>query len=149
MPFGTLIRTHPARLAAAALRDAERAQWAGRVPSAWFVRPLGGFEPRIDAVEREGEYVISAELPGVEAGDLEVVVEDGVLTLQGLRKGPGWSDELSDEERPRHEARFTRRIRFNGEIDEAAVGARYRDGLLRVTVPKRRPEVRSIPVETA
>jgi len=155
MAIGTLIRTHPARLAAAALRDAERAlertQRFGPVDG-WSIRALVGFEPRIQAVESENEYVITAELPGVEAADLEVVVEEGLLTLRGMRKGPGWSADLSEEDRARHVARFTRRIRFNGEIDEAEVTARYRDGLLTVKVPKARPpqpEVRTIPVEVA
>lgn len=154
MPFGTLIRTRPSR-AAAALLDAERAlDRAGRPAHVygWTIRTAPGFEPRVQAVENEREYVVSAELPGVETEDLQVVVEDGVLSVTGLRKGPHWSADLPDEERSRHEARFTRRIRFNGEIDDAGVSARYRNGLLTVSVPKARPpepEVRTIPVEVA
>jgi HSP20 family protein len=153
MTIGALIRNHPARAAVAALRDAERAFGAAqRIAPAQLasVRTAPGFEPRIQAVESEDEYRITAELPGVEREDLSVEVEDGVLTLKGLRKGPGWSAELSEDEQARHVVRFTRRIRFNGEIDEAAVTARYRNGLLTVAVPKARvpeQEVRTIPVE--
>lgn len=154
MSFGTLIRTRPAR-ATAVLRQAERTlDRAGRPAPVygWTIRTAPGFEPRVQAVENESEYVVSAELPGVETEDLQVVVEEGVLTVKGLRKGPRWSADLPDEERARHEARFARRIRFNGEIDDAGVSARYRNGLLTVTVPKARPpepEVRTIPVEVA
>lgn len=153
MTIGALIRNHPARVAVAALRDAERAFGAAqRVAPAygWSFRTGPGFEPRIQAVEGENEYRITAELPGVEQEDLFVEVEDGVLTLKGLRKRSGWSAELSEDEQARHVVRFTRRIRLGGEIDEAAVAARYRNGLLTVTVPKARApenEVRTIPVE--
>ena len=153
MSFGTLIRTtHPAL---AALRDAERMldRTARLAPAVgWSQRAVYGFAPRIQAVENEHAYAISAELPGVEPADLEVYFEDGVLVLKGVRKYPGWSEQLSAEERARFEARFERRVRFNGEIDEAGVKARCRNGVLDVTVPKHVPPppvVKTIPIEAA
>lgn len=154
MAFGTLIRNHPARVAAVALRDAERA--FERAPLGpvygWNHRGSQAFTPRLQADESENEYVITAELPGVDAADLDVSIEDGVLTLAGVRKLSGWAEDQSEDEQAKRSTSFTRRVRFNGEIDEAAVSARYRNGLLTVTVPKPKapePVVKTIPIEVA
>lgn len=155
MPFGTVIRTHPRYRTTSVLREAERALDRARrlgQRNALVQPAQQDFEPRIQAVEHESEYVIIAELPGVESADLEITLEEGVLTLKGVRKAPGWSDEASDEDKAKQSTGFTRRIRFNAEIDEIAVAAKYRNGLLTLTVPKLvppAPEVRTIPVEVA
>ena len=119
------------------------------------------FTPRISAVESEKEFVITAELPGVDPTDLDVVVEDGLLTIKGERRlGSPENEVAADEEQEtagagkpaRRPGEFHRRFRFNSEIDEDAVKARYKDGLLTVTVPKAQPpepEVRTIPVQVA
>ncbi len=154
MPFGTLIRNHPARVAVAALRDAERAFERAHVGPVygWGQRTASAFAPRLQADESETGYAITAELPGVDAGDLEVTIEDGVLTLAGVRRTPTWSEDMSDEEKARHEVSFRRRVRFNGEIDEPAVSARHRNGLLTITVPKPTPPepvIKTIPIDVA
>lgn len=153
MPFGTVIRTTPRFRAASLLREADRAlelaRRMGHRPES-ALRVHTGFVPGVEAIENENAYVITAELPGVESADLGVSLEEGVLTITGQRKGPGWSEEASEEEKSKHSVHFTRRFRFNREIDESAVQAKYRNGLLSVTVPKQvppAPEVRTIPVE--
>ena len=160
-------RVHPW----AALREAERTlgQLQPRV-----VRPLGAarpFEPRLEAHETESGWEVSAELPGVARDDLEVFMQEGVLTIRGARRvGRGeapaidtttaeaGADETSTEAAPAAASdeakalRFERRIRFNGEVDEDAVSARYADGLLDVVVPRLappEPEVRTIPIQGA
>ena len=124
-----------------------------------------GFTPAVDAVELENEYRVTADIPGVDPADVEVTVEDGVLTIKGQRYA---SEELRGSAEPRGDAgneseagavsrirergRFERCVRFPGDIVENEVKAVHRHGVLTVTVPKRvepRPEVRSIPVETA
>ena len=155
MSFGNLLRTHPALAAAAALRDAERAldRSARLAPAVgWSQRGVYGFTPRLQAVESEKEFGITAELPGVEPADLEVYVEDGVLVVKGVRKYAGWSEDLSDEEKSRYQASFERRVRFNAEIEAGGVKARFRNGLLEVTVPKHVPPppvIKSIPIDAA
>jgi HSP20 family protein len=156
MTLGTLIHRHPMRAAASAMFDAERAlDEIQRNMNAYpTLRIASGrtFAPRIDAVESETEYVITAELPGVEQGDLDVQIEDSVLSLKGARKSASWSEDLADEEKEKHVVRFERRFRFNHEIDDQGVRARYRNGLLTVTLPKAlppAPEVKRIPVEVA
>ena len=154
MTFGTRVRRYPLSGHAAAVMGAERAfnelqrQFFGTAdhgPS----RTRASM-PTLRAVENAGDYVVTAEIPGVAPDDLSVVVEEGVLTLRGTRKSLHWSEDLSDEEKEAESARFERSVRFNGEIDEERVTARSKDGLLRIVVPKPEPvapEITRISVE--
>lgn len=117
--------------------------------------PEAQFTPSVDAVENEAEYRITAELPGLEEDDFKVVIEDGVLTLEGEKKSHFESD---DEEAAggyrrveTRYGRFVRRLRFGSDVDEAAVKASYKHGVLEVVVPKlvEDRKVRTIPVTTA
>ena len=106
------------------------------------------YAPAFEAIELENEYRVTAELPGVDADDLDVTVENGVLTVKGQRRFEDPDSSEDDEER----GRFERSIRFPGDVVENDARASYKNGLLTVTVPKPeevKPEVRSIPVETA
>ena len=118
------------------------------------VAPAVTFSPSIDAVETDEAYQITAELPGLDASDFSVEIEDGVLTLKGEKKS-----RHDDEAEPasgyrRLETRggcFERRMRFGSEVDADTVAATFRNGVLEVRVPKRaeaRPEVRTISVQT-
>jgi HSP20 family protein len=150
MSLALLIRRHPSRLA---LRGADWSlddvfnQIVKPAPS--VVRYARRFSPVIDAIETESAYEVTAELPGVDAADLEVEIEDGVLSLRGERK----LDAAEGEgEEARSLGRFERRVRLGGPIDEEAVTARHRNGVLRVRVPKQvppAPESRSVPIEVA
>ena len=159
MSIGALIHRYPMRTRVSAFREADRAideaQRRFRAFPTLHLHAERNFAPRVSAVENEDEYVITAELPGVDPADLDVSVEQGVLTIKGQRHFPGRdrdveTDEASaDQDAP---ARFQRRYRFNGEIDEEAVQAKLKNGLMTVTVPKPKrlePEVRTIPVEAS
>ena len=154
MTFHTLIERRPMRGAGAAILDAEKALRSFNThltgPSGLRSGWLGHSDPIVRAVENEGDFVVTAEVPGYVPEDIEVFVEDGVLTLKGLRKAAGWSDELTDEEKAAKSDQFKRRIRFNAEINEENVVAGCKHGLLTVTVPKAaeiKPEVRTVPVQ--
>ena len=118
------------------------------------VAPAVTFSPSIDAVETDEAYQITAELPGLDASDFSVEVEDGVLTLKGEKKSRHDADAEPAAGYRRLETRggrFERRMRFGSEVDADAVAATFRNGVLEVRVPKRaeaRPEVRTIPVQT-
>jgi len=77
---------------------------------------------------------ITAELPGVKQEDIDVHVEDGVLTLSGEKRS-----EKSDEQRgysERSYGRFERTITLPPNVDEDACRADFRDGVLTITVPR-------------
>ncbi len=158
MALGTLVRHHhPARRVVR--RDFDRIMddlWGGfgLAPAAFTPRNdfLPTFDPAFEAVELENEYRVSADIPGVEPADLEVAVEDGVLTVKGYRHYEDETSENAEVTRVDERCRFERRLRFPGEIVEGDVKAVYKNGVLTVTIPKpeeAKPEVRTIPVETA
>ncbi len=109
----------------------------------------GGFHPQLQTRELETEYRVSAELPGVDAKDLEVTVDGGVLCIKGHRRDP---EAETDADQSEARESFERRLRFPVEIAEGEVTASCKNGVLRVTVPKlveAKPKVRTIPVEVA
>ena len=154
MTFGTRVRSHPMHVPSAFMLNAERAlaEFQRQIlpeatPEATGTRR---FIPALRAVENEEDYVVSAEVPGVAPADLSVAVEDGVLTLKGVRKSLDWSEDLSDDEKEKASYPFERSVRFNDEIDEGRITARSKDGLLRVVIPKQSPpvpETTTVPVE--
>jgi HSP20 family protein len=90
--------------------------------------------PTIDVAEREKDVRVTAELPGLEEDDVELHVEDNVLTLSGEKRS-----EIDDNERQyseRYYGRFERRIALPAEVDEDRASATFRNGVLTVTLPK-------------
>ena len=154
MTFGTRVRRYPLSGHTAAVMGAEHAfselqrQFFGTANHG--LSSARGFMPTLKAVENAGDYVVTAEIPGVAPDDVSVVVEEGVLTLRGTRKSLDWSDDLSEEEKEAESTRFERSVRFNGDIDEERVTARSKNGLLRIVVPKPEPpapSVITVPIE--
>jgi HSP20 family protein len=107
----------------------------------------GASSPHIEVVDRDKEVRVTAELPGLEDKDIELRVEDGVLTLRGEKR-----TEFTDEERnysERSYGRFERAIALPAEIDEERAEASFRNGVLSVTLPKTeraRSNARRIPI---
>ena len=154
MTLGTLTR-HRYPVRRVVRRDFEGIMddlWSGLGLAPLAFAPRNGFTPSFDAVELENEYCVTADLPGVVPADLDVTVEDGALTVKGSRHYEAATPEDGTAPRVDERGRFERRIRFPGEIVEGDVKASYKNGVLTVTVPKPeevKPEIRSIPVETA
>lgn len=96
----------------------------------------GGWAPEVDVEETEDSYRFHVELAGMKPEDISVSVDDGVLTLAGERK---FYDEKEAEGFRRVERRFGsfhRSMRLPVKVAPDAIEARYRDGVLDVTVPK-------------
>ena len=138
-------------------RDADRLfddffGWPTVMPSLLVGETRRAFVPQIDVTEGETAYTVTAELAGLSSEDFEVEVEDGVLTLKGEKQSQYEDDENGVRRQESRSGRFLRRIRFNTAILEDEVAARYRDGVLTITVPREqesRPEIRAVPVESA
>jgi|GEM_PF-3453895 len=96
--------------------------------------------PRVDVLEQDDSFVLQAELPGLDREHIEVVYEDGQIIIRG-EKGDGQGDpdrRFRRGEGPR--GRFERRFLLSDEIDVGRVRANYGEGLLRVLLPKVKPE---------
>lgn len=155
MALGTPIKRQCARDAALARRDLSRlvnefVAGFGLPPYALAPERKLRFAPVVEAVELPDAYRIRAELPGVDATDLEVLVEEGRVTIKGQRRFE--ADAGAEAGAEGDVERFERRLRFADEIEDGAVKAVYKNGLLTVTVPKReevKPEARRIAVASA
>ena len=90
--------------------------------------------PSMDLEETEKEYRVTAEIPGLEERDIEVLFQEGVLTLRGEKKLEKESQGRSIRER--FYGRFERRVALDREVNEDAIHAAFRNGLLTVTLPK-------------
>ena len=99
-------------------------------------------EFRTDITEKDGTYVLEAELPGFKKEDISIDLDKDCLTITASRKSE--SDD-EDEERS-----YVRRERFYGSysrsfnvsgINTDEISASYNDGILRVSMPKKEPEI--------
>jgi len=107
-------------------------------PSAEEDWALGGtWAPAVDIYEHEGNLVLKAELPGIDSKDVDVRVENNVLTLRGERK---FDEEVKRESCHRVErayGTFSRSFTLPNVVDTQNIKAEFKDGVLRVTMPKR------------
>jgi HSP20 family protein len=106
----------------------------GGLPSVGRASSFGGNWPSVEISDNDKEIRVTAEVPGMEEKDIEVLLDDGVLTLRGEKRS-----ETEDKDRQfseRYYGRFERRIPLGYEIEEDKIDARFRNGVLSVTLPK-------------
>ena len=98
---------------------------------------VGGWTPVSDVFETAEQLVLALELPGLEQKQIELRVEGDELVIEGERaidrEGPGERFHRVE----RSHGRFSRRFRIPAAFDREAVSASYRNGLLRITLPRR------------
>ncbi len=107
-------------------------------PLRWVEEGAGeGLAPRLDVKERANEFVIEAEMPGVQKDGIEITLEDGVLTLSAETESRKEQKEGEQVVRcERRYGRYVRSLRLGKGIDEKNVRANYKDGVLEITLPK-------------
>ena len=93
---------------------------------------------KVDVTERNGAYVVAAELPGVKKEDIQVSIDGAQVTLAAEVKR---EREVEKDERVLHTERtfgkVTRSFTLPQEVDEAKAEAKFRDGVLELTLPKK------------
>jgi HSP20 family protein len=111
----------------------------------FLVRPVsydarGAALPRmkVDVAEKNGAYTVTAELPGVKKEDIQVSIDGAEVTLAAEVKR---EKEVTEDERVLHTERVfgkvTRSFALPQEVDEAKAEAKFRDGVLELTLPKK------------
>jgi HSP20 family protein len=98
---------------------------------------LTTWAPACDIYETDNEIVVKAELPEVKKEDVRVSIENNVITIHGERK---FSEETKRENYHRLErsyGAFTRSFTLPSFVDASKINAEFKDGILRVTMPKR------------
>ena len=92
--------------------------------------------PAVDISERKDAYLVTAELPGVKADEVEITVEDGLLTIQGERHDAHDSSEETVHRVERRYGPFLRSITLPTHVMADAIEASTQDGVLQILVPK-------------
>ena len=97
-----------------------------------------GFKPPVDIVEKDNAFFATVDLPGLKKEDIEISLEDGVLTLSGERKFEHQEGEEGKAYRriERAYGAFTRSFTLPQGVDLANVEATFVDGVLKLTLPK-------------
>jgi len=101
-------------------READQADWA----------------PAVDIREEDEQFVLRADVPGIDPKDIEITSEDGILTIRGQREE---SKEREGDEVQRIErisGRFVRRFTLPENTDAEKISAEGRHGVLEVRIPK-------------
>ncbi|TCD14216.1 Hsp20/alpha crystallin family protein [Oricola cellulosilytica] len=105
-----------------------------RLPAFGSYSVLNGNWPNVEISDTEKEIRVTAEIPGLEEKDIDVLLDDDVLTLKGEKQS-----EIKDEEKQFSECfygRFERRIPLGYDVQPDKVDARFKNGVLTVVLPK-------------
>ena len=105
--------------------------------------------PAVDVTETETEFLLSADMPGLDKKDVSIDIHDGVITIKGES---AIDNEKSTDDyriRERQLGSFNRSFRLPDNVNEVKVAAKFKNGVLKVTLPKTKeviPEGRQIKI---
>lgn len=113
-----------------------------------FFSPFSGLEPfssgptylsqpKMDVIEKDKEYEVKVDLPGMKESDVNVEIHDGLLTIAGES-----SSEKEDKQKNYHlcerqYASFKRSVALSKDVDDGKAAASFKDGVLTVNLPKK------------
>jgi HSP20 family protein len=111
----------------------------------FLVRPVGAAEAgesvrriKVDVAEKNGEYKVLAEIPGVKKEDIQVDIEGDVVSISAETRA---EKDVKEGERVIHSERYfgkvSRSFRLGQEVDQAKASAKYTDGVLELVLPKK------------
>jgi len=92
--------------------------------------------PAVDIHEEDNRYLLTADIPGVHRSDVEITLEDGVLTVKGERKPETGAAKEGYRRRERVYGTFLRQFNLPDTIDTANISAKAEDGVLKIEIPK-------------
>ena len=98
---------------------------------------LTTWAPAVDIFESEHELVVKADLPDVKPEELDIRVENNILTIRGERKFEKKVDEKNYLRVERSYGSFARSFSLANTVNSEAIKADYKDGVLTLTIPKR------------
>ncbi len=133
--MATITRYDPIRSVSSLHDEVERA-FRQAVGARSDAAPAGAFSPALDVEEDENTFTLHIELPGVHPDQVEVSLEENVITIAGERAFYGERSTDGFRRIERNFGRFHRAVRLPDRVDGEHVEATYRDGLLTITVPK-------------
>jgi len=107
-------------------------------PMAYEGQPAAPGRIKIDVSEKDGAYVVHAEIPGVKKEDIQVSIDGDQVSISAEARA---ETEVKENERVLHRERYygkvARAFRLGTDIDQSAANAKYADGVLELTLPKK------------
>jgi HSP20 family protein len=100
------------------------------------MEPISGFCPRVNLAETANQYDVAVDLPGVKPEEMNVELKQGELWLTGQRSQEEEKNGKTYHRVERRYGRFQRVIPLPLPVKEGEIHAEYKDGVLRITVPK-------------
>ncbi len=105
-----------------------------------FIRPdlgdMGGFMPRTNVAETENDYEVSVDLPGMKPEDVNIELRENQLWITGERKEEKEEKGKAFHRVERQYGQFRRVVPLAGPVESDKIDAQFKEGVLRVTVPK-------------
>ncbi len=97
----------------------------------------GTWAPAVDIKEEDNRFLVIADLPGVNKDDIDISLENNVLTLKGERKTEKKEDTKGYSRIERNQGQFYRRFSLPQTADESQIAAKYQHGVLEISIPKK------------
>ncbi len=112
--------------------------------------PVADWVPAVDIIEEKDRFVLRADVPGVRTEDIEVAMDNGILSVSGERHAIAPTDDNGVQRIERATGRFLRRFTLPDTANAEGISAKTSNGILEVVIPKA-PEIqaRRITVEAA
>ena len=139
--MANVVRWNPMREAAELMNEFDRALEYPLLRQRWGM-PLrtneivGSWNLALDVAEKGDVFTVKASLPGISPDDLNVTLEDNVLTIQGETKEDETIEENSYHIRERRYGSFSRSVRFPVPVEGDKVEANFENGVLTLSIPK-------------
>lgn len=95
------------------------------------------WNPAIDIYESDDNFLVKADLPGMEKKDIDISIHDGTLTIKGEKKLENEYKDKSYVRAERYHGSFTRSIDFPSDVESDKIKASYKDGVLELLIPKK------------
>jgi HSP20 family protein len=116
--------------------------WSDRLMPVWQRmqgEEMDEWEPNFNFYQKDGNYKLEAEIPGVDREDIIVAIENNVLTVRGKKRTnvAGKAKYYLQESAYGH---FSRSLQLPGEVEADQVQAKFEDGVLKLTIPRKKTD---------
>lgn len=130
------------------LQDRLNKVFEGLLPESAISKSSGEWIPAVDVYEDKESVTIEVEAPGLKEEDLKVSLENNTLVISGERKFEKEENDKNYYRMERSYGSFARSFLLPDNVDAAAIKAKYKDGVLKLTLPKKaESKPQSIPIE--
>lgn len=96
----------------------------------------GNFSPAVDVYEKDNHVIVETPLPGIDADNLKITIENDVLSIEGSSEKKSEIDEKNYYRKEVRYGSFHRAVALPCSVEGDQADAQYKDGMLRVSIPK-------------